>query len=504
MTSSQFQDAKPARPPPYHVFECMGERFLYDTSSCRFLRIDEPSRRFLDLCRARPISEAEKLLKAEGEFPPELIAGVAREVALLAEHGLLDAPDYSLAPGRMERELEHRYSTPWNKLELALAETCNLACTYCYCGTCRDIVPSQGLMSESVARQAIMWLFAMSGRSEDVSITFFGGEPLLNKPVLRFAIEYSQRLARLHGKKVFYSMTTNGALLDDEVISFIKRYNFGLMVSLDGPPEIHDAQCPTRGGGPSFEQVTAGIRRLMARRRSVTVRCTMTHPAPRMLDLIRFFEEFGFTRIVLGRVVNPMHPSPLDFTEEDEAECERQEREELIPWLLDKLARGDKPKYFPFASFIAEQDKDAPATAISPFRCGACRGTTTVGADGALYPCHRFMGMTAWQIGHIAEGPDLDKCKQFWRDYRAAIACDCETCWAWGQCRGPCPWDVARADGTFSLSPTHCDSVKRYIELAAYVYARKKGLDGKGAAAAPEIPAGEFPCQGGNCDGKTE
>lgn len=347
-------------PPPYHVLECMGTRFLYDTSSCRFFRIDEPTLRFLDLCRAQPPSEAEKLLKTRGEYPPELIEGVAREVTLLAEQGLFEAPDYSVAPEYMERELERRYSTPWNKLELALAEICNLACKYCYCGTCRDIVPNQGLMSEAVARQAITWLFAMSGRSEDVSITFFGGVPLLNKPVLRFAIEYSQRLAMLHGKKVFYSMTTNGALLNDEVVGFIKRYNFGLMVSLDRPPEIHNAQHPTRGGGPSFDQVTAGIKKLMARRRAVTVRCTMTHPAPRMLDLIRFFEEFGFTRIVLGRGVNPMHPSRQDFTAEDEAECERQEREELIPWMLEKLDRGEKPKYFPFASFIAEQEKRAP------------------------------------------------------------------------------------------------------------------------------------------------
>lgn len=112
--------------------------------------------------------------------------------------------------------------------------------------------------------------------------------------------------------------------------------------------------------------------------------------------------------------------------------------------------------------------------------------------------------MTAWRIGHVTEGPDLDKCKQFWRDYRAVIARDCEACWAWGQCRGPCPWDVARADGTFRLSPEHCDSVKRYIELAAYVYARKKDLDGKAAVRDAEIPAGDFPCQGGNCDGKTE
>ncbi|MBI5821379.1 MAG: radical SAM protein [Verrucomicrobia bacterium] len=462
------------KPPPYHAFECLGERLVYDTSSCRFYRINEPTHRYLDLCRTCSIKEARAQLLTDGRFSSEVVDSVAREAALLAKHGLFDVPDYSITTKTLEQQLNERYSTSWTKLELALAETCNLACKYCYCGTCREIVPNQGLMSETVARQAITWLFAVSGRNKNVSITFFGGEPLLNKPVLRFAINYSQRLAKLHGKKVSYSMTTNGTLLDEEVIGYIKRYNFGLMVSLDGPPEIHDAQCPTRGGRGSFDMAAAGIKKLMARRRAVTVRCTMTHPVPRMLNLIKFFEAFGFTRIVLGRAVNPMHPSLADCTEDDLAECDRQEREELIPWMLEKLAAGETPKYFPYASFIAEQEKDTRTSEASPFKCGACRGTTTVGADGTLYPCHRYVGMQAWRIGNITDGPDEKRCKQFWRDYRASIDHHCESCWLWMQCKGPCPWEISRADGSFCKPHRHCDLVKRYAESAAYVYARKQ------------------------------
>lgn len=248
-------------PPPFHTFVCQGESFVYDTSHCRFFRVDEITRQFLEACRSRSLKEAEKHLLQASEFSRETIKGVSQEVEELAKFGLFDVPDYSISAEQMERQLDQRYKGVWNKLELALSEACNLACTYSYCGTCRDM-PHQGMMSETVARQAITWLFAVSGRSENVSITFFGGEPLLNKPVLRFAIEYSQRLAQLHGKKVFYSMTTNGTLLDDEVIGFIKRYNFGLMVSLDGPPEIHNAQCPTQGGNGSFDMAAADINKV--------------------------------------------------------------------------------------------------------------------------------------------------------------------------------------------------------------------------------------------------
>lgn len=482
-TSGVVGDGK--RPPAYHTFECLGERLVYDTSSCRFFSIDEPTHAFLDLCRTCSIDEAKKKLLTQGGFSSELIGSVAKEVAVMADHGLFDVPDYSISTELMERELRQRYESPWNKLELALAETCNLACAYCYCGTGSNML-NQGLMSEAVARQAITWLFAVSGRSDTVNITFFGGEPLLNKPVLRFAMEYSQRLARLHRKRVFYSMTTNATLMDDEVIGYIRRYNFGLMVSLDGPPEVHNRQRKTRVGKGSFDAAVAGIRKLMARRRSVTVRCTMTHPVPRMMDLIRFFEDFGFTRIVLGRVVNPTHPTPFDFTEEDFAECERQEHEELIPWMLEKLARGETPKYFPYAN----EPESNPQ--VSPFRCGACRGTTTVGADGALYPCHRFVGMQPWKIGSVDEGPDFERCKQFWRDYRASIAEGCQSCWAWAQCKGPCPWEIAGADGSFQRPHRNCDVVRRTTERGAYFHALKGE---KLAGASSGVGAGREPGQ---------
>ena len=285
--------------------------------------------------------------RAAGEQASPENEGLRREISALEESGFFE-PCEQLIPtdAEFDRLLRLRYEAPWTKLELALSEVCNLACRYCYCGTCRGEVPNQGRMSETIARAAINWLFAVSGRSKDVGITFFGGEPLMNKKVLLFAVAYSQRLAKLHGKKVFYSMTTNGTLIDDDVIAVIKRYNFGLMVSLDGPKERHDGQCPTRTGTGSFDLAVAGIKRLMARRKRVTVRCTMAHPAPDMMSLIRFFEDFGFSRIVLGRVFNPVYPSPCDLTSEDSAELERQMNEVVIPWMLADLKAGRTPKYF--------------------------------------------------------------------------------------------------------------------------------------------------------------
>ena len=276
-------------------------------------------------------------------------------------------------------------------------------------------------------------------------------------------------------------MTTNGTLLDDEVISIIKRYNFGLMVSLDGPKALHDSQCPTRRGNGSYDLAVAGIKKLMARRRRVTVRCTMAHPVSNMMELIRFFEDFGFSRIVLGRVCNPVYKSPCDFTEEDFLNQERQMVNEVIPWIVSELKKGRVPKYNPFSGVLEQRDKPDPLQPISPFKCGACRGTTTVGADGSLYPCHRFVGMETWIIGSIDRGPDYAKCKQFWRDYRKCVAKTCVDCWAYPLCKGPCPWEIAHEDGVFRINAKTCEEIKTWIKQGAW-FCSLVGGHGQGIA----------------------
>lgn len=239
---------------PYHVFSYQGDSFVAHRGLKRPLKISQEAKSHLER-------------RAAGEQASPENEGLRREISALEESGFFEPCEQPIpTDAEFDRLLRLRYEAPWTKLELALSEVCNLACRYCYCGTCRDEVPNQGRMSETIARAAINWLFAVSGRSKEVGITFFGGEPLMNKKVLLFAVAYSQRLAKLHGKKVFYSMTTNGTLIDDDVISVIKRYNFGLMVSLDGPKERHDGQCPTRTGTGSFDLAVAGIKRLMARR----------------------------------------------------------------------------------------------------------------------------------------------------------------------------------------------------------------------------------------------
>ena len=192
-----------------------------------------------------------------------------------------------------------------------------------------------------------------------------------------------------------------------------------------------------------------------------------------MKELIGFFEDFGFSRIVLGCARNPNAASPVDCDSETLEAFAAQEESELIPWVFEEIEQGRIPTWFPYANSIGETLRSQEKRDVQLFRCGACRGTSTVGADGMLYPCHRFVGMSAFAIGHIDDGPNLKSARDFWRQYDGAVRDSCASCWARWICNRPCPWGVARLDGSFQMyKDFECERIRHGLELSAYVHWR--------------------------------
>lgn len=121
-------------------------------------------------------------------------------------------------------------------------------------------------------------------------------------------------------------------------------------------------------------------------------------------------------------------------------------------------------KNSPYASLI-KRIVDTQEKPVSMFRCGACRGTSTVGADGRMYPCHRFVGMRNWVCGDISNGPDIECAKEFWRRYDDAVGQTCSQCWARRACNRPCPWQIAQEDGSFHMQGSwKCDKTRSAVE----------------------------------------
>ena len=324
----------------YHLFREGDESFVYHLDSGRFIRVTPAAYDLLELRETMPAADAEAAFRAR--HPGE--TGVLDDMAALEAEGFFEPAEAPVKDdAEFEDELEKRFSGPCNTLVLSVASGCNLACRYCYCGVCRDELPDKGLMSEETALLAVERLFAAADPKMGVRVTFFGGEPLLNKPVIRKVVARCNELAAARGQKAGYSITTNATLMDDETAALIVENNFGLMASLDGPQALHDGQCPMRDGHGSFAAATAGIRRLLAHDARVTVRCTMAHPAPNAMDLIRFFSGLGISRVVLGTVYNPTFPSACDFTVEDDRAFRRCMGDEVIPWMIAEKKSGRTP-----------------------------------------------------------------------------------------------------------------------------------------------------------------
>lgn len=452
--------------PPYHLFKVKDNCFLYDTSACRFYKIDDITYEFLELCLSCDIEEAAHRLKASRKHPEAAIDSVKSEILLLAQNGLFSSPDKQINIDDAQQEMaQYNLRDRISEIQLSLSDGCNLACKYCYC----RLIPDRGqnLMSQETAKKSIDFLVAQS--SNNVSITMFGGEPLLNKPVIDFIMEYTKtEPITSTGKTVNYIITTNATLLDQKTIDYIVNDNFGLMVSLDGPKELHDAQCPTKSGEGSFDLAARNIKKLMARR-TVGVRATMTHPMPDLKNLIRFFMDFGFHNMVIGATTNRKDaPTSYDFDRADMKSFSDQQ-ESILDWTLEYLKRGEHPPYFLFEKWYNMVENNEISLSTKIHNCGAGVGIVSIDAAGNFYPCAKFSGLKNWRIGNLARGVDEEAIRLKWMNFLKAIEPYCGKCWAYAMCGGPCLWECARESGELVFNDIYCNFTKKSIERSVYL-----------------------------------
>ena len=452
--------------PPYHLFEHRGCYFALDPEKIVFVRLDALAYRLLQTLQSgATLGHAAATL--EEDHAPADVERAVTEWLTLRSQGLMTGPVTTYDAEDYERQTARLLNMSTGNIELYLAEACNMRCKYCYVD--ENGALHNRLMPWEVARAAVDLVFHRAQGVPQIQITFFGGEPLMNKPVLRKVIEYSQELGKRHDKPVRYSLTTNATLMDEEIINYIKRYNFGLMISADGPPEVHDDMRPMADGTGSFERMAANVRALMRRRRQVTARCTVSNRHLNLFDIVTFLEDFGFTRVGLSTCQGKSYRlGEYDVGPEYKPEMDA-ELDRLLDRWIEQVNNGEALRYDPYSgvvrSFVKRDRTRAPM-----LHCGLCRGCTTVGVDGSLYPCHRYVGMANWVIGDVWSGVKREEHERCLREYFKAKE-KCASCWAVNICGGMCVWYVSHEDGTCYPPPEwRCDAMRRWIEKTAWVF----------------------------------
>ena len=352
-------------------------------------------------------------------------------------------------------------SPPVRSLSLAVAQKCNLGCSYCYASQGDFGGPAKNMASD-IALRAVDLLFSEAAPGERINLAFLGGEPLINRLVLRQATEYARRIADACGVRLTFSITTNGTLLTPEDAEFFEAHAFSVTVSLDGPREEHNALRPFLGGVGSFDRIVSNLRPLLRLQRhmQVSARVTVT---PRNLGLRQTLDEF------IGLGFHSVGFSPLLNAVDGLNEMNGDQFGRMLDQMVDcgeeferRLLAGER---YPFANLVTALREIHKGT-HRPYPCGAGAGYFGVSADGDLAACHRFVGDSAGAMGTLADGVDRELQANWLSERHVHRQEPCRTCWARYLCGGGCHHEVIQR------GRPACDYIRGWLHYSLEAYTR--------------------------------
>ena len=383
--------------------------------------------------------------------------------ALADAHVLVPAAHARRAP----RPAVDPAAIPLATLVLEAAQTCNLRCTYCYAGG-GSYGGAARVMSSALAARAARFLVEKSGDLPRVTLVLFGGEPLLNLPALEAAVTAGEAAAAERGKTLVVSLTTNGTRFTPAALDFLAAHRIGVSVSIDGPPDLHDANRPYggRAGGGSYADVVAGVARLRERTgRAPAARVTLAPDQwARIPEVFEHVLGKGFLEVGIAPAT-PVAPALLPTPEQDAALLAGFAH--VARRFVDEARRG---RVLPFSNLLDLLAK-LHVGQVRGVPCGAGLGYVAMDAQGALFLCHRFAGDDGFRIGDLATGIDHAKARACLAAQAAGRADACGTCWARSLCAGGCHHENHLRESVLGLAQgTCCDFIQRWIELGIRTY----------------------------------
>lgn len=452
----------------FHPFEAAGARFLYLVPSAAVFRLDEPSAAVIDALGEAPRSAGELASLLAPRYPEALVQETLVELA-----GVQAIRPSAAAPAAVAPAPSPPRRIPLQTLVMNVTSKCNLACKYCYeYGEDRipeaEANPLPRFMSEEVARQSVEFAFREAGDSPSVHVTFFGGETLLNFPVLRSTVAWAKARAAELGKSVDFSMTTNATLLTPEVIDWMAEHRIGVTISIDGAKEHQDKFRVFHNGKGSYEVVLPKIKALLARHRSrpIGARVTLTRQNLEVADIFRHLtEEVGFWEVGFA-------PVTTSWTRDWAIEGSGYERmieqfEVLADEFRDATLEGRHHGFSNVRDTLAEIHKGMSKA----YPCGAGFGLLGVATDGDVSLCHRFAGSPKHEIGSVTAGVDRARQEQFLASHHVDLKTDCRTCWARPICAGGCYHEAhTRYGSTVEPNLHYCTWIRRWTDTCLRIY----------------------------------
>ncbi len=355
-----------------------------------------------------------------------------------------------------------------------IAHDCNLACRYCFAGE-GEYRGDRSLMSFEVGKKALDFLVENSGNRRNLEVDFFGGEPLLNFDVVKRMVAYGRELERERDKHFRFTLTTNGVLLNDEIIEFVNREMDNVVLSVDGRREVHDRMRPFRNGAGSYDRIIDWFKKVAESRNQTKyyVRGTFTHYN---LDFVRdvlSLADEGFRQISVEPVVAGPE-EPYAIREEDIPEiCAGYD--ELAREMLKRRKQGREFQFFHYMIDLS----GGPCVYKRLSGCGSGTEYLSVTPWGDLYPCHQFVGEEKFCIGNVEEGVTKTDIRDRFKLCNVYAKEECRNCFARFYCSGGCAANAWHCHGDINKPyEIGCELQRKRVECAIMLqaaYAEESG-----------------------------
>ena len=441
-----------------HKFYQNGMYILLDVNSSTVHLIDKTVYDVMDYFDGT--NDEEVIKNLADKYDEKDLREILEELHELMERGELFAPDIDVPPYFGETGLV-------KSMCLLVAEDCNLRCKYCFAGT-GDMGHDRRLMTKEVGKAAVDYIIAHSGKRKHCEIDFFGGEPLVNMPVVKYVTEYVRQKEKEIGKVFKLTLTTNGVLLNDENIKWLNDNNISMVLSLDGRKEVHDYMRPFRKGAGSYDLIIPKFQKFAESRNQdkYYVRGTFTHHNLDFSKDVLHLADLGFKQISVEPVV-------AADTEEYAI------REEDIPQIMEEydalakemIAREKAGKGFNFFHFMIDLT-GGPCVYKRLSGCGSGTEYLAVTPWGDFYPCHQFVGEEQFLMGNVDEGithPEIrdkfGKCNVYTKEA-------CKDCFARFYCSGGCAANAYHfqkdINGNYGIG---CELQRKRVECAIMIKA---------------------------------
>lgn len=445
-----------------HQYKNNGYNMVLDVNSGSVHVVDDVTYEVLPLLdQGKQEEEIRQALK--DRFPEQDIHDAVLECRELEEAGMLFTDDvYENAI-----ELFAERPTVVKALCLHIAHDCNLACRYCFAEE-GEYHGRRALMSFEVGKKALDFLIANSGARKNLEVDFFGGEPLMNWQVVKDLVAYGREQEKLHNKNFRFTLTTNGVLLDDEVMEFCNREMGNVVLSIDGRKEVHDFMRPFRKGAGSYDLIVPKFRKFAESRNQdkYYVRGTFTHYNLDFAADVLHLADLGFKQISVEPVVAP--PT------EDYAI-----REEDLPVIFEQydilaremIRRQKEGRGFNFFHFMIDLT-GGPCVYKRLSGCGSGTEYLAVTPWGDFYPCHQFVGNEEFLLGNVDDGivrtdltGEFKKCNVYSKK-------ECSDCFARFYCSGGCAANSYNFTGKINdVYEIGCKMQQKRIECALMIKA---------------------------------